>query len=269
MRNLSKPGSATICIRTLLLCVIPLFLIQVSYGDEEQTVESILEHADYYSQETWEHGKALELLHEALEQHPDNDDILWRISRAYADSAEILQKIENAEEDTIESYYQTAREYAERAIEANPENSMAYTRLAVATGQIALYKGIWSAISLVKDTRDAVEKALELDESNNIAHFVYARSHHAVSQRPRLVRRPLGLGWANMDTALKHFDKAIELRPDFIMYRLDAARAFIEEDEYERAYELLAKIPDLENQTRFDDTYREEAQQLLAEIENE
>ncbi len=254
---------------TLLLCVIPLFLLQISYGDEnEQTLEVMLENADYYSQETWEHGKALEILYEALEQYPDNDEILWRISRAYADSAEVLQKVEDAYEETIEHYYQRAKDYADRAIEQNPENSMAYTRRAIATGQIALYQGIWSAISLVKETREAVEKALELDDANSIAHFVYARSHAEVSQRPRLFRRPLGLGWANMDTALEHFDKAIELRPDFIMYRLDAARAFLEEDEYDRAYELLSVIPDLENQTRFDDTYREEADELLVQIEN-
>jgi len=256
-------------VRIITLFAFAVLLSQTAFGiEEDKSIEEYIEQADYYSQKTWEHGKALQLLYEALEQYPDNDDILWRISRAYADSAEVLQKIEHADEDTIEAYYQTARDYADRAIEKNPENSMGYTYRAIASGQIALYKGIWSAISLVKDTHEAVQIALELDETNSIAHFVYARTHAEVSERPRLFRRPLGLRWANKDTAFEHFDKAIELRPDFILYRLDAARVFAAEGHYEQARELLAVVPEIENQTRYDERYREEAMELYAELEN-
>ena len=251
------------------LCILFIFQLNLlSAGNDEPALDEYLAEADRYSEVTWEHGKSLEVLNDALRRFPDNDEILWRISRAYADSAEVLQKIENADENTVEQFYQISKAYADRAIEQNPDNAMAYTRRAIATGQLALFRGIWGAIDLVKQTRDAVEKALELDDQNSTAHFVYARSHAEVSQRPRLFRRPLGLGWANMDTALEHFNKAVDLRPDFILFRIDAARAFIREDDYERARELLAAIPDLEDQTRYDQTHREEARELYDEISN-
>ncbi len=260
--------------RTVCICyaVVSIFLVLLSRsvggGEVERTAEEFIEEADHYAMEQWDHDKALELLYEALDEFPENEEILWRISRAHADKAEVLQKVEEGEEETIEQKYQTARDYADRAIEKNPENSMAYTQRAIATGQIALYKGIWGSISLVKDTHEAVRKAVELDASNDIAHFVYARTHAEVSDRSRWARVPLGLGWANKEDALKHFGKAIELNTDFIMYRLYAARAFIEEGRYERARELLSAIPELEKQTRFDELYREESRKLLQELQN-
>jgi tetratricopeptide (TPR) repeat protein len=225
--------------------------------------------ADRYAEETWEHHKALSLLEDALEQYPDSDELLWRISRSYADSAEALQQLDEMDEELIVVLYTTASDYADRAIAVNPQNSMAYTRRAIATGQIALYQGIWDAIDLVKQTRDAVEKALELDDQNAVAHFVYARSHAEVSRRPKLVRVPLGLGWARMRTALEHFERAIELRPDFIRYRVDAAKAFQRDKKYDRAREILAPVPDLEIQAQLDHKYKEEAGQLIAELENQ
>lgn len=234
--------------------------------DQDRTTpDGLIAAIDHYAEKTWEHGKAISLLHEALSVYPDNDELLWRLSRSYADSAEVLEK-RNGPEETILAMYETALFYAERAIDANPHNSMAYTYRAIATGQMALYKGIWSAIDLVKQTREAVEKALELDDTNDIAHFVYARTHAEVSQRPRLFRRPLGLGWANVETALRHFDIAVELNPDFILYRLDAARIFVREGEYDRARELLRVVPNIADQHQFDYIYRNEALELYERI---
>lgn len=234
--------------------------------EEEVSLEQLIEQIDYFSQKTFAQGEALELLYKANELYPENDEILWRISRTYADSAEVLQHKPEQDEDTILGLYETARDYADRAIEVNPTSSMAFTRRAIATGQIALYRGIWSAVSLVKETREAIERAVELDNENSIAHFVLARSHAEVSQRPRIIRGPLGLGWANINRALDHFDIAIALRPDYIRYRLDAARAFIREKEYDRAEELLANVADLPKNSQLDDMYREQALELLEEV---
>lgn len=234
--------------------------------EEEVSLEQLIEQIDYFSQKTFEHGEALELLYKANELYPDNDEILWRISRTYADSAEVLQHTPNHDEDTILGLYETARNYADRAIEVNPTSSMAFTRRAIATGQIALYKGIWSAVGLVKETREAIERAVELDDENNIAHFVLGRTHAEVSQRPKIIRGPLGLGWANIKKALEHFDIAIEQRPDYIRYRLDAARAFIREKKYDRAEELLEIVADLPKNSQLDEMYREQALELLEEV---
>jgi tetratricopeptide (TPR) repeat protein len=268
MKNSPVFRPAVACMKIAFICTFFFLLFGSVPAIGNQPLEDYLAEADRLAEVEWNHGKALEVLNDALLRYPDNDEILWRISRAYADSAEVLQKIEKAGEGTIEHFYQLSKAFADRAIEQNPDNSMAYARRAIATGQLALFRGIWGAIDLVKQTRDAVEKALELDDQNSTAHFVYARSHAEVSQRPRLFRRPLGLGWANVETGLEHFDKAVELRPDFILFRIDAARVFIREKKYDRARELLAAIPDLPDQTRYDKTHREDARKLYEEIQN-
>lgn len=81
-----------------------------------------------------------------------------------------------------------------------------------------------------------------------------------------MIRWPLGLGWANMDESLKYYDKAVALRPSFILYRLDAARAYLSEDNDAKAKELLISISALAKQDEDDDQYRKEAKELLESI---
>jgi FimV-like protein len=72
-----------------------------------------------------------------------------------------------------------------------------------------------------------------------------------------------------MDDAVKNYEKAIELRPSFIMYRLDCARAYIEMDEYGKAREHLTKIASLPKEDEDDDVFRKEATELLEKIKDE
>jgi thioredoxin-like negative regulator of GroEL len=89
-----------------------------------------------------------------------------------------------------------------------------------------------------------------------------------VCEKPKFVRWPLGLGWANMDDAVKNFEHAISLRPNFIMYRLDAARAYIEMNAYAHARTHLTAIASLPKEDEDDDSFRKEAADLFATIKD-
>jgi tetratricopeptide (TPR) repeat protein len=145
---------------------------------------------------------------------------------------------------------------------------MGYTREAIANGRIALFRGIWDALDLVKQTKADCEKAISLDANEPAAYYVLGRTNAKVCEKPKFVRWPLGLGWANMDDALKYYEKAIELRPTFIMYRLDCAKAYIDESEYAKAKEHLTKIASLSKEDEDDDMFRKEAKELLDKIKN-
>jgi FimV-like protein len=97
---------------------------------------------------------------------------------------------------------------------------------------------------------------------------VLGRTNAKICEKPRIIRWPLGLGWANMDDAIKNYEKSIELRPNFIMYRIDCARAYIEMDEYTKAREHLEKIASLPKEDEDDDQFRKEAIELLEEIKD-
>ena len=71
-----------------------------------------------------------------------------------------------------------------------------------------------------------------------------------------------------MDDAIKNYEKSIELRPDFIMYRIDCARAYVDINEYAKAREHLTKIATLPKEDEDDDVFRKEALELLNTIKD-
>ena len=83
-----------------------------------------------------------------------------------------------------------------------------------------------------------------------------------------MIRWPLGLSWGNLDESRAHYEKAIALRPGFIMYRLDAARTYVELDEYSFAREQLTKIQSLGTEDEDDNQFRKEAKELLEKIKD-
>jgi predicted negative regulator of RcsB-dependent stress response len=52
------------------------------------------------------------------------------------------------------------------------------------------------------------------------------------------------------------------------MYRLDAARAYTEVDEYDKAKEQLTKIATLPTENQLDNQFRKEAKDLLEQIKD-
>jgi Tfp pilus assembly protein PilF len=146
---------------------------------------------------------------------------------------------------------------------------MGYTRRAIANGRVALFRGIWESLDLVKQVKADIEKAIALDSKNATAYYILARTHAKVAERPRMVRWPLGLSWASNEEAAKYYEQSIALRPGFIMYRLDAARTYVELEEYAKAREHLTAIPTLAKEDEDDDRFRKEAADLLKKIESE
>lgn len=232
-----------------------------------QTVTDLVKEADDYSTISFNNQKALEKLLQAEKIEGDNYNVLWRISRSYIDIGEHLPSITDAEKEKQLEHYQKALDYAEKAVKAKPDSAMGYVRRAIANGRVALFKGVWGAIDFVKQVKADCEKAISLDKNNATAYYILGRTHAKLCEKSKLIRWPLGVGWANMEEAIKNYEKAVALRPTFILYRLDAARAYLEENNEKKAKELLISIAALPKQDEDDDQYRAEAKQLLESLE--
>ncbi len=249
--------------------IILLFLFSYSFTQNDNLkLEQLISEGDYFAEKTFENEKALEKYLEALRISPKNYDLYWRISRCYVDIGEHLSANTTDEKNKQESMYKKSYLYADSAVKVNPKGSMGYVRRAIANGRIALFKGIWDNVSLVKQTKSDLDKAIELDPENATAYYVLGRTHSKVSEKSKIIRWPLGLGWANLDDAIKSYEKAISLRPDFIMYRLDAARAYIEAGDYKKAKEHLNVIGTLPTQDEDDDKFRKEAIEILTNLKD-
>jgi thioredoxin-like negative regulator of GroEL len=74
---------------------------------------------------------------------------------------------------------------------------------------------------------------------------------------------------ANWDDAVKHLQRAVELRPDHIYHRLELAEVYVDLGRYSKAREQLLVIPTLTNADVLDAQYKKDAAALLEDIKNE
>ena len=216
---------------------------------------------------------ALQKYQQADKQTSNNWEILWRLSRATVNVANQMPETTDEEQDAQLAVYQKAFDFANRAVKLAPDKSVTYLRRAIANGKIALFKGVFSVAGVVNATKDDCEKAIQLGNGGNfvqgLAHYVLARTNAKVSEKAKILRWPLGLSWADNETAIVEYKTAISIYPNFRMFYLDYARSLIREDEYKTAREMLNKVFTSPKQEADDDQRITDAKNLLEEIKNE
>jgi len=257
-------------ISTFLLMLVFYFLL--SSHSFTQTAEELIQLGDKYNTE-FQHEKSLEAYQQADKLLPGNWEIMWRISRALVDIASKMPEETDEQEEAKYNKYKNSFEYADSAVKLAPDQSVTYLRRAIVNGRIALFEGVFSAIGLVNDVRDDCERSIQLDNGGNyiqaLSHYVLARTHAKVCEKGYLLRLPLGLGWGDMDVAIREYQIAIKLKPNYRMFYLDLAKAYIEEDEYELAKENLLKVEKAPFVLEDDNEYLKEAKQLLVQVNEE
>ena len=239
---------------------------------QAQDVDSLLSLGDKYYKD-FDNEKALEIYKKADVKSPDNWRILWRISRAHVDIGEHMPTSTDEQQEAQIEKYNLAFEYADRAVQLAPDQSLPYLRRAIANGRVALFKGVFSVADVVNSVRDDCQKALELntggEDNQAITHYVLARTHAKISEKWAPARAVLGLGWADLDSALVHYDKAIKMKPNFVMFYLDYAKALISDDNYEDAKTMLESAIKSPIEDEDDAKKIEEAKALLEEVKEE
>jgi tetratricopeptide (TPR) repeat protein len=254
---------------TAKIFLILVFVFSSSYS---QTAEDLIKQGDELAQK-FDHQKALDIYLQADKISPANWDLMWKISREYVDIGTKMPSKTDEEEDAQLANYNIALSYADSAVKIAPDQSIPYVRRAIANGRIALFQGVFSVIGTVNDVKDDCERAIQLGNGGNyyqaLAHYVLARTHSKVCEKAYLLRLPLGLGWGDMDVAIREYQTAIKLKPNYRMFLLDLAKAYIEEDEYELAKENLLKVEKAPFTYEEDDEYLAEAKKLLLEVNKE
>ncbi|NOX18181.1 MAG: hypothetical protein GXO87_07860 [Chlorobi bacterium] len=237
-----------------------------------QSVEELIAKGDNYYKE-FNNQAALETFLKAKELAPDNYEVIWRLSRTLVDIGEHMPTSTSEQEDAQEKTFYEALAYANKAVELAPDKSITYLRRAIANGKIALFKGIFSVATIVDSTRDDCKKAIGLNtggaDVQGIAHYVLALTNAKVSTKWAPARSVLGLGWADLDTALVEYKKAEELKPNFVMIYVDYAKALMRDDQYELAKEKLEKALAAPITDEDDEVRKAEAKELLIEVKEE
>jgi tetratricopeptide (TPR) repeat protein len=236
-----------------------------------QPISHLIDEGDrYYKQ--FNNEKALEVFKNAEKTDPNNFEILWRISRSLVEIAEKMPANSGEQKDVQLATFQKGFEYADKAVNIEPDNSIGYLRRAVANGRIALFKGLFSVAGVVNSVRADCEKAIQLNNGGNfvqgVAHYVLARTHAKTSEKWKPARAILGLGWADNEIALEEYGKAIALYSGYLMFYVDYAISLEREDNYKTAREMLNKAFNCQKQHQDDDSRLAEAKNIMAEIKD-
>lgn len=202
-------------------------------------------------------------IEQARRQAPRDFEVLWRLSRVY-------NLLGDDAGNKGETFYLQARTFAEQAIAANGKVSAGYVRRAAAGGKIALFRGALEAADFVKQVRDDAQRAIRLGDGGPMqqatAHYILGRTHLKLLETPRPLRMPVGLGWATLADATTNLRKAVELRDDFIMFRLEYARALVRDDKPAEARAQLEAAQKLPIGEFGDEERLKEVAQLLGEL---
>lgn len=249
-----------------------LFFVLLSFDLSAQTFKELIQQGDKFNTE-FQHQKSLDAYKKADKLNPANWEVLWRISRAIVDIANKMPESNDKQKDEKFNKYKESFTYADSAVKLAPDQSVTYLRRAIVNGRIALFQGVFSAIGTVDDVKSDSERAIQLNNGGNyvqaLSHYVLGRTHAKVCEKSYLVRLPLGLGWGDMEVAIRELQNAIKLKPNFRMFHLELAKAYIEEDEYELAKENLILVEKAPFVLEDDEEYLKEAKQLLKEVNKE
>ncbi len=253
-----------------MISIFILFFAFVSL--QAQTVEELISEGDA-AYKMFDNQGALKIFEKADSLFPDNWEVKWRLSRTLVDIGEHMPSETSDDEEAQIKVYERALALAEKAVALNDKESVNYLRRAIANGKIALFKGVFSVAGVVNKVKADCEKSIQLNTGGNevqgTTHYVFARTHSKISEKWAPARSVIGLGWADWEVAIKEFQIALELRPEFMMVYLDYAKALMREDLFKEALNQLEKglkCPHIDE----DDSARvEEIKTLIAEVKEE
>jgi len=194
-------------------------------------------------------------------------EVLWKISRAHINIGEV------AEKEVQRSNYYDGEKYARMAVRRCPDNADAHQALAIAVGRVALMEGGKKKVELSKEVKAEAEKTLQLDPQKDIAHHVLARWHREVTHLSGVLKMFAkvlygGLPPASDELAVSHFQKALELNPQYINHHLEMGITYEYMEQWDKAREEYKKVAALPIGAFNDKAHKTEAAERLAKIAN-
>lgn len=232
-----------------------------------QTAEEHLRQGDeYYGQ--FDDQKALEEYLLAVSAEPANYEALWKAARGYIDVADLLSPAEKGFQEKQKKMYQDAQKYARKAVEVNPNDTWGHFYLSAAMGKYVLLLGKKEQVDMSRTIKAEIEKAIELDDTNDYAYHALGRWHRRMAEIGGMKRFFGGILYGSIprgsfEESEKFLLKAVELRPDYINHHLELGRTYVALEKYDLAREEFQKCLDLPVSTSKDNLLKEEARAEL------
>lgn len=210
-------------------------------------------------------AEAESIIDKAISANAKDLEHLTRKSRLMA-----LKADQTDNEEKKVSLYEEAEKIASKIVEAHPKSAKGYLRRAAANGKLVLFKGILESRQLILAVRDDANKALEQSSASGyekgLASYILGRAHLKLAEKPRVMRVPLGLGWASKSKGGELLKKATEFAPESIPFNLDYAKWLIDNGKKSQAKSHLEKIATLKVIDPADPGHQKTAKEMLSKL---
>jgi Flp pilus assembly protein TadD len=161
--------------------------------------------------------------------------------------------------------------YAQRATAVAPNDSEAHTSVAVSYGKLLPMQGSREQAQASHKIKDAVDRALQLDPSNDTALNVLGRWHRSLADVSPVKRAfaPLVAGKlpkGSNDEAIRALQKAISVNPKRPMHHIELGRVYAQMDRKDEARQAIERGLALPNMDRDDLEYKAIGRETLAQV---
>ena len=215
-----------------------------------------------------DYPSAIDCYTAALDQYPDDPDLLWRLARVYVCKGEVL------EWDQRIADCRQAETYARRCIERDSTKAKGHCWLAAALGYVALDANRKEQVRLSHELLREVDIALALDPNDDVAYSIKGSFYRALGNVGWLSRqlaaifigRVPGGGFEEAESALK---KAIDLAPDVMRHQYELGVLYLDMDRKEEARKVLQRAATLPIRVAIDRPRLKKIQEILTSVSQE
>jgi tetratricopeptide (TPR) repeat protein len=179
----------------------------------------------------------------------------------------------NPSAEQRKALYQSAEQYARRAVAANPNDAEGHFELARAIGRNALTMGARDRVKYAGEVRDHAMSALKINPKHAGALHVMGVWNAEVMRLNAFTRmiakNLLGgkvFGEASWDNAQKYLEEAVAIEPNRITHRLDLAAVYVDRDMKDKARQEYDWIGAAAPADVNDKYYKEDAARRLKDL---
>ncbi|TNE71457.1 tetratricopeptide repeat protein [bacterium] len=246
--------------RSLILCVVLL-----SFIGQIKAQQVLLQEANQIKEKDYE--KALALYSQVIDADPNNFEATWNLAFLYT-------KVGNraAKKEDKETYFKKAMELSEKSLQLDPNSTYSHYVYAVALGRMGDIMGAKQRVQNATLIKEHTEKALEIDPSHAAAWHLLGKLNyrlHNLNMAEKAAAAVLFGGLpsgVSTEKAAEYYQKAVDLRGDYLLYRLDLSVALIKLGKKAEAKKVLEKAITLPAITEDDPQNIEDCKNLLKRL---
>lgn len=251
--------------KPVLISLLFFLAVNIPVPSVSQDINALLRQAEA-AEKAFKDEDALAKYLEIIKYQPGNIEALCKASELY----NILGKRFEAK-DKQREYYNKGKQYAEKALKVNPNNSEANFAMAVSMGRMALLSSGEEKIKAVRDVKIYADKCIRLDPANFKGYHVLGKWHYEISNLSSVERWLVkviygALPKSSLADAAKYYEKSMQLNPSFLLNYLELAKVYKQQGQVEKAKQLLEKLQKLPLKTSDDSKIKGLGKKLLDDL---